>query len=211
MPTIEQARVWYQDADPIHDFDHILRVYRMAERLGQNEGADMEILRAAVLLHDAEGTAPGGAERASHHHRSADFAQEVLSAEGWPVERVAAVQHCIRAHRFRGDGEGPQSIEAKVLFDADKLDVLGAIGAARVIGYAAINGTPAYAVPSPRFLASGETEPGEAHSAYHEYLFKLSKVKSRMFTAEAKQIAEEREQYLAQFFERMGQEIDGIA
>ena len=210
MPTIEQARVWYQDADPIHGFDHILRVYHMAERLGALEGADMEILRAAVLLHDAEGSAPGGAERASHHHRSSDFAHEVLSAEGWPAARIAGVQHCIRAHRFRGDGEVPRSIEAMVLFDADKLDVLGAIGAARVIGYAAINGTPAYAVPSERFLTSGEKEPGEAHSAYHEYLFKLSKVKSRMFTAAAKQIAEDREEYLGQFFARMGLEIDGI-
>jgi uncharacterized protein len=210
MLSIEQARTWYSDADPIHDFEHVLRVYRMAERLGRGEGADPEIVHAAALLHDAEGSAPGGAERASHHHRSAEFAAQVLRAEGWPEERIAAVQHCIRAHRFRGDGEGPRSIEAMVIFDADKLDVLGAIGVARVVGYAAINGMPAYAPPSARFLASGEKEPGEPHSAYHEFLFKLIKVKDRMFTAAAREIAAERERYLSEFFARIQREIEGL-
>ncbi len=211
MPTLAQARTWYTDADPIHDFDHILRVYRMAERLGQIEGADLEILRAAALLHDAEGTTPGGAERASHHERSADFAARILAEEGWPAERIAAVQHCIRAHRFRGDGEHPQTVEARVLFDSDKLDVLGAVGAARTVGYAALSGMPAYAQPSASFLAGGQREPGEPHSAYHEYIFKLSKVKERMFTASARALAEERHAYLKEFFERMIQEYNGNA
>ena len=210
MLSIEQARTWYSDADPIHDFEHVMRVYRMAERLGRGEGADLEIVHAAALLHDAEGSAPGGAERASHHHRSAEFAAEVLRTEGWPEERIAAVQHCIRAHRFRGDGESPHSIEAMVIFDADKLDVLGAIGVARVVGYAAINGMPAYAPPSARFLASGEKEPGEPHSAYHEFLFKLIKVKDRMFTAAAREIATERERYLSEFFARIQREMEGL-
>ena len=209
MPTLQQARAWYAASDPIHDFDHILRVYHMAERLGQIEGADLEILHAAVLLHDAEGTTPGGTGRTSHHQRSAEFAASVLENEGWLPERIAAVQHCIRAHRFRGDGEIPQTIEAKVLFDSDKLDVLGAIGAARTIGYAALSGLPAYAQPSPKFLASGQLEAGEPHSAYHEYLFKLCKVKGRMFTASARAIAEERERYLSEFFERMIREYAG--
>ena len=128
MPTLEQARTWYTDADPVHDFSHVERVYRMAEKISAAEGADVEIVRAAALLHDVEGSAPEGAGRASHHHESAEFAAEVLQAEGWPAERIAAVQHCIRAHRFRDRSEPPATLEAQVLFDADKLDVLGAIG-----------------------------------------------------------------------------------
>ena len=58
MPTIDQARAWYADADPIHDFEHILRVLALAERLANAEGADLEIVRAAVLLHDAADAAP---------------------------------------------------------------------------------------------------------------------------------------------------------
>jgi uncharacterized protein len=202
MPTIEQARAWYVDSDPVHDFDHVLRVYRMAERLAEAEGADVDIVRAAALLHDAEGAAPGHESRADHHHASAEFAAQVLAEEGWEAERIAAVQHCIRAHRYRGD-EKPESLEAKILFDADKLDVLGAIGAARAIGYATLAGTPWYEPPSRQFLESGREVEGEAHSAYHEHLFKLRKVRERMFTVTAKTIAEERLKYLDEFFERL--------
>lgn len=209
MPTIEQARTWYTGTDPVHDFDHVLRVFRMAERLAKEEGADIEIVHAAALLHDAEGSAPGSDTRSSHHHRSADFAGQVLADEGWPEERINAVQHCIRAHRFRSDGERPQTIEAKVLFDSDKLDVLGAIGVARTVGYAAMNNQPFYAVPSAGFIERGEKEPGEPHSAYHEYLFKLRKIKSALFTATAREIAEERDAYLREYFKQLAAELAG--
>ncbi len=209
MPTIEQAREWYAGADPVHDFDHVMRVYRMAERLAATEGGDLEIIHAAALLHDAEGSAPGTETRASHHHRSADFAAQVLSAEGWPSEKIIAVQHCIRAHRFRSDGERPQTIEAMVLFDADKLDVLGAVGAARTLVYAALNQQPFYALPSQQFFTSGVKELGEPHSAYHEYIFKLRNIKSRLFTATARQLAEERDTYLEGFFQQLAAEFSG--
>ena len=208
MPTIEQARQWYTDSDAVHDFDHVLRVYRMAERLAEAEGADLEIVRAAALLHDAEGATPGHESRADHHHASAEFAAHVLTSEGWDAGRVAAVQHCIRAHRYRGT-ERPESLEAKILFDADKLDVLGAIGAARVIGYATLAGTPWYFTPSSQFLETGKEIEGEPHSAYHEHLFKLRKVRERMFTVTAKAIAEERLKYLDDFFERLIDEWEG--
>lgn len=209
MPTLEQARAWYAGADPVHDYDHILRVYRMAERLARGEGADLEIVHAAALLHDAEGTTPGGAERANHHLSSAEFAAEILSAEGWSPERIAAVQHCIRAHRYRDNREPPASIEAKVLFDADKLDVLGAVGASRTVAYAALDGQPFFAIPSRQFMETGEKEPGEPHSAYHEFIFKLRKVKARLFTPTARAIAEERQVYLQEFFDRLQSEWRG--
>ena len=208
MPTIEQARAWYTDSDPVHDFEHVLRVYRMAERLGEAEGADLDIVRAAALLHDAEGATPGHESRVDHHHASAEFAAQVLAAEGWDAERIAAVQHCIRGHRYRGT-ETPQTLEAKILFDADKLDVLGAIGVARVIGYATLAGMPWYEPPSNQFLETGREIEGEAHSAYHEHLFKLRKVHDRMFTASARAIAEERLKYLDEYFERLIDEWSG--
>ena len=209
MPTLEQARRWYAGADVVHDFEHVERVYRMAERLALAEGADLEIVHAAALLHDAEGTTPGAEERRDHHHSSAEFAARVLAEEGWPAGRIAAVQHCIRAHRFRDDREPPATIEAKVLFDADKLDVLGAIGAARTIAYAVLAGEPIYAEPSERFRRTGEKEPYEPHSAYHEYIFKLCKIKDRLFTLTARRLAEERDAYLAEFFIQLGAEVKG--
>lgn len=209
--TIDEARTWYQKADPVHDFDHVLRVYRVAERLAQAEGADLEIVRAAALLHDSRGSAPGGegSARSEHHVASAEFAGEVLADKGWPDEKIKAVQHCIRAHRFRGKEDAPETLEAKVLFDADKLDVLGAIGAARTIAYAALDGQPAYSEPSAQFLESGRKEPGEPHSSYHEFLFKLRNVKDRMYTVSGKALAEARHAYLVGFYEQLQAEARG--
>lgn len=210
MPTLEHARTWYPHNDPVHGFDHVLRVYRMAERLAQAEGADLEIVRAAALLHDAEGSATegGDAGRVDHHHASADFASRVLQAEGWPEHRIASVQHCILAHRFR-DATQPETLEARVIFDADKLDVIGAIGVVRTVAYDVVVGQPVYAQPSDLFLEKGEKEPGEAHSSVHEYLFKLSKIKDLLHTPAARAIAEERHQFMHAFFERLSAEMQG--
>ena len=208
--TITEARSWYTENDKVHDFDHVLRVYRMAERIAKAEGADLEIIRAAALLHDSRGSAPGtGTARMEHHQTSAKFAARVLSEKGWAQEKIEAVQHCILAHRFRNPAEKPKTLEAKIIFDADKLDALGAIGVARVIGYASIAGTPFYEEPSAQFLASGKEIEGENHSAYHEHLYKLRKLPMRMNTLTARKIADERLRYLDVFFERLIAEWDG--
>lgn len=208
MPTVEQARAWYPDYDPVHGFDHILRVLRMAERLAQAEGADLEIVRAAVLLHDASGAETGGEKRSEHQHHSAEFAQKILETEGWPVERIAAVQHCIRAHRFRGE-EAPQTLEAKILFDADKLDVIGAFGVARTLAYDVVMRWQFHAEVSEQFRQTGIKADGETHSSYHEFLFKLGKIKDRLHTKTARQIAEGRQKFLSEFFAQLNAEAKG--
>jgi uncharacterized protein len=210
MPTLEQAKNWYAENDPVHGYDHILRVYRMGERLAQAEGADLEIVRAAALLHDAEGPLTGDS-RKEHQLASAAFARQILAAEGWKDERIAAVQHCIRAHRFRDDREQPETIEAKVLFDADKLDAIGAIGAVRAIAYAVLDGQHLFMEPSERFVQMGEKEPNEAHTPYHEHLFKLSKLKDRMFTSTGKALAQARHDYLEGFFAQLHAELEAEA
>ena len=208
MPTLEQARTWYPKDDPVHGFDHILRVYRMAERLAIVEDANLEIVRAAALLHDVEGQGlQSGGSRANHQLAAAEFARQVLEAESWTETQVAAVQHCIRAHRFRDDREQPQTIEAMVLFDADKLDAIGAIGAVRAIAYAVLDEQNLFGEPSAQFVATGEKAPGEPHTPYHEYLFKLRKLKDRMFTISGRAIAQERHAYLEGFFERLQAEL----
>ena len=211
MPTVEQARAFYTSEDAVHDFEHVLRVYHTAMKLGKEEGADLEILQAAALLHDSRGAEPGGAGRAEHHLASALFAGEVLRDEGWSPDRIKAVQHAIRAHRYRGKEDVPETIEAKVLFDSDKLDVIGAIGAARTIAYSVLAGEPMYEHPSDQFIHSGKEEAGEHHSSYHEYLFKLRKVKDRLFTASARRMADQRHAAMAAFFEQLAAEYEGKA
>jgi uncharacterized protein len=208
MPKVEQARAWYPEYDPVHGFDHILRVLRMAERLAQAEGADLEIVRAAVLLHDASGAETGGEKRSEHQYHSAEFAKQVLDTEGWQAERIQAVQHCIRAHRFRGD-EAPQTLEAKILFDADKMDVIGAFGVARTLAYDVVMHWPFHAEVSDQFRQTGKKVDGETHSSYHEYLFKLGKIIDRLQTKTARALAEDRQRFLNEFFEQLDGEAHG--
>jgi uncharacterized protein len=211
MPTIAEARVWYPASDPVHGFDHVLRVLKVAEQLASVEGADLQVVRAAVLLHDAQPpdtsiqpTSSG--KRSAHHLDSAAFARRQLNEEGWPETKISAVEHCIRAHRFRDDSEPPQTLEARILYDADKLDAIGAVGVARAIAYAVTHGQPAYARPSERFLTTGMTEPGEPHSAYHEYVFKLVKLKERLSTPAAQALAEQRHQLMVDYFGQLEEE-----
>ena len=131
MITIEEARHHYQGADAVHDFDHVRRVLALAERLARAEGADVEIVRTAALLHDA---ARGQGDRlaADHAQAGAEIARRLLA--GHPPEKIEAVAHAIAAHRFRA-GPSPQTLEAMVLHDADKLDAIGAIGVARAFAF----------------------------------------------------------------------------
>lgn len=208
--SLDTARNWYPQNDPVHGFDHILRVYRMVERLARLEGADLEVVRLAALLHDADGShASVEIKRQAHQHASAAFARQILEGEGLPEARIAEVLHAIRAHRFRDESEQPQTLEAKILFDADKLDAIGAIGVARAIAYSVQAGQDYFTHPSERFLRTGEKEPGEAHSAYHEFLFKLVRLKDHLYTPSARLIAEERQRIMVRFFERLSEEIDG--
>lgn len=207
MLSIEQVRQWYEQTDAVHDFEHVLRVYRTAMKLADEENADKEIVAAAALLHDVQGATPGSEERKGHHIASAVFAGRVLKEAGWPGERINAVQHCIRGHRYRGDGNKPETLEAQIIFDADKLDVIGAIGAARTIAYAVLANEPVFAEPSQQFRTTGKAEPGEPHSAYHEYLFKLVRIRERLFTDAAKRMAEHRHAALVQYFEELAAEM----
>ncbi len=208
MITIEMAQSWYPDKDPVHGFDHILRVVQMSEYLANAEGADAEISRTAALLHDAEDSNAKNS-RAVHHLKSALFARKVLSEHGWSETRIQAVEHCIRAHRFRDNREQPQTLEAKILFDADKLDAIGAIGAVRAIGYAINANEFLHSHPSEKFIKSGEKEDGEPHTPYHEYLFKLSRLKELIYTPAARALAEQRHAFLVMFFEQWQAELRG--
>lgn len=207
MPTIEQARRWYPPNDPVHGFDHVMRVYRTATYLAEKMGADLEIVQAAALLHDAHGAVPHarGGGRESHELSSAEFARRTLAREGWPEARIEAVEHCIRAHRFRGK-EAPATLEARVVFEADKLDVLGAFGIARTVAYAVQANQPTYHPPSQRFLNEGRREADEPHSAYHEYLFKLRHIAGLLETEPARELARERALLLDQFFQALERE-----
>lgn len=211
--SLTWAYAWYSHQDAVHGLDHVLRVVRLAEKLAYAEGADIEIVRAAALLHDVpEHIAAVSSQegRFEHEKIAATFAGTFLEAQGWESTRIEAVQHCIRAHRFRLQQEEPQTLEARVVFDADKLDAIGAVGVARAIACAVQAGQPIYAPASERFIQTGEYEPDEPHSAYHEFIFKLRKIQQRLYTASARQMALERHAFMEAFFERLAEEWQGL-
>ncbi|NDJ34371.1 MAG: HD domain-containing protein [Chloroflexi bacterium] len=195
MITLYDVAAFYDDSDPVHDISHVERVLALAERIAAAEGADRMVVRTAVLLHDVSRA------EADHEASAVAFAREYLA--GHDVHFVNRVVHAIEAHRFSG-GPAPQTLEAQVVFDADKLDAIGAVGAARAFAFAGKHGTALW-----KPVAGEPTAADRIISAHHEYRYKLVRIKERLHTMTARQIAEERHKFMAAFFEQMAREISG--
>lgn len=207
MMTITEARSYYHEAESGHDFDHVLRVLALAERLARAEGADLEIVRAAALLHDIARSDEDESRGDDHAAMAAERARAILRERGMAPERVEAVAHAIAAHRFRGSAI-PQTLEAKVLFDADKLDSIGAIGIARAFAISGALKQRLWGEVAADAVAT-RNQRNSSHTAVAEFAVKLSKVRERVFTQSARQIADERHTYMAAFFERLEHEVNG--
>ncbi|MBN1259394.1 MAG: HD domain-containing protein [Anaerolineae bacterium] len=205
--TVEQAQALYAGSDSVHDFDHILRVLQLAERIAALEGADSSVVRTAALLHDwgrAEAESLGEDHAAFAAGRARRFLQDAESA--W----VEAVVHAIAAHRFR-TLPAPQTLEAQCLFDADKLDALGAVGVARAFAYGGAHNQRLWAPLDSVDRARWDTEGDDpsSHTPVHEFVVKLSRLKERLYTSSGRAIADERHRFMAAFFRRLDAEVSG--
>ncbi len=214
MISVEEAEGYYTENDAAHGFDHVLRVWRLAMRIGREEGADLEVLQAAALLHDM-GRPTERATGACHAEVSAAMARKILSARSIPAARIEAVADAIAQHRYRG-ALAPESLEARVLFDADKLDAIGAIGLARAFAIAGAQRQHLWAeVPEDVVTRRPEEGRGDLrnaeHTPAHEFRFKLAKVRDRLFTQAGRRLAEGRHRYMVAFFERLEREVEGEA
>jgi len=205
---IRIARDYFDDARPTHDWDHVERVHNLCMHIGRIEGADLEVLSCAAYLHDI---GRGFEERdisVCHARKGAQLAQGLLADMGFEDTFIQKVVHCIATHRFR-DGLMPETLEARVLYDADKLDAIGAIGIARAYAYAGEH--------NQRLVEEFEREHGDdlavdhtSHSPIKEYKVKLSKIKDRMLTSEGRRIAEKRDAFMSAFLERLRAECEGV-
>ena len=134
-----ETKVWeivdsyYPRRDWAHGRSHIERVLRTAVEIGKREGADTEIIELSAILHDifANKEKHTGVEGFRHEIEASKEARNILKTLGLADRTVDAVCHCIESHRKRTGRIQPQTIEAKCLFDADKLDCIGAIGIVR--------------------------------------------------------------------------------
>ncbi|MFP4474668.1 MAG: HD domain-containing protein [Desulfatibacillaceae bacterium] len=199
----QRARELFARARASHDWEHTERVARLCARIGPAEGADMEVLLCAAYLHDVgrpyEDAARGGL---CHAQRGAEIAEQVLADLPMSGERRTNVIHCVRTHRFRGNAV-PETTEARVLFDADKLDSIGAIGIARAYLFAGEVGARLH-------NSRPDVENTEAYSeedtGYREYRVKLRRVVDRVLTAEGRRMAQDRHRYMEEFFQRFLEE-----
>jgi uncharacterized protein len=202
-----EAKTHFSGARGSHDWDHTERVYELCLRIGRKEKADLEVLKIAAVLHDIgreqEDKSNG---RICHSRRGADLAREILEKYLLDKEKIAKVAHCIETHRFRGEST-PKSLEAKVLFDADKLDSIGAVGIGRAFLFAGEIGAKLH---NPGIDVRKTKPYTKEDTAYREFLVKLSRIKDRMFTREGKRIAAERHKFMADFFDRLNKETEGI-
>ncbi len=194
------------EAGGSHGPDHTERVFQNAMAIGRKMGARLDILAPAALLHDIG---------RSEEHRSkgeichavvgAEMAENILQELGYSEEDRAVICHCIRAHRFRG-GERPESLEAKIIFDADKLDSIGAIGIGRAFLFAGQIGAQLHNPDANHEL----TAPYSAEdTAYREFQVKMCKICSIMLTPMGRKIAKRRHDFMEIFFAELNLEIYG--
>lgn len=116
--------------DGSHDIAHILRVFRNAMRIQAEDGGDGRLLTAAVLLHDCVSVEKNSPVRHQASALAATKASGILAGMGWAERDIAAVAHAITTHSFSAN-QPPETLEAKILQDADRLDAIGMVGAAR--------------------------------------------------------------------------------
>ncbi|MBC2710338.1 MAG: HD domain-containing protein [Desulfosarcina sp.] len=202
----EQARAHFSQARGSHDWDHTLRVHRLCRRIGAAEGADLLVTEAAAYLHDIGRSHQDRANgQLCHAEKGAAMAQEMLEAYSLTADRRENIIHCIAAHRFRR-GDAPRTLEARVLFDADKLDAIGAVGVARAFLFAGELGARLH---SPEVDVAKAPAYSIDDTGYREYVVKLTKIRDRILTVTGRRLADERHRFMAGFFDRFLEEYEG--
>jgi uncharacterized protein len=187
-----------------HSKSHVERVYNLAVRIAKEENADLDVVKAAVLLHDIARAMEDEGKIEDHATEGAKIARKVLEEADFPKEKIDKVIHCIEVHRFKKSMEA-ESSEAKILQDADRLDIIGAIGLARTFARGGWSNIPIYD-PS---IPPKKKYDGKSLTSVNHIYEKILKAKDTINTNTARKIAEERYKFVEQFLERLLKEWKG--
>lgn len=195
-------------ADSAHDKEHVYRVLANAMVIAQTEqDVNYDVLICACLLHDigrADQLADPGL---CHAQVGAQKAKAYLQKQGYDAAFAEHVCSCIRTHRFRKNAP-PESLEAKILFDADKLDVVGAIGVARTLVYKGAVCAPLYTRKPDGGISDGRED--EKQSFFQEYCFKLEKLYDRFYTGRGRELAVQRKAAAVSFYQNLYREVSEL-
>jgi len=203
-----------------HNMEHVMRVYNVCLNLAKDEtNIDLDILKTAALLHDIARVKEDQDNSGNTDHAilGAKMAGKILRNLGYSEEKIKLIQSCIIAHRFRSTNR-PKTKEEKILFDADKLDVIGTIGLARSFMIAGQYGEKMYSdTPVNEYIkdnlvdeeSDGRIKIISKHAPNLEFETKFKHVFNKLYTKKAKKVAKQRIEFMNQFFERLKKEIDG--
>lgn len=205
--------------DAAHDMGHVMRVYNLALSMAKQESeVDVDVLQAAILLHDIGGhkemNDPSG--KTDHAVESAKMAEPILKNLDFTAKQIRHIQDCIISHRYKTENK-PKTIEAKILFDADKLDAVGAIGMARGFCWIGKNNAHIYRKPNiDEYIKenmhgkiNGRIKDKTKHSPQIEFAVKHKFLIDKLFTKTAKEICRERIIFSENFLNRLEREING--
>lgn len=189
--------------DGAHDLAHLQRVWHNARTLHATEGGDLEVLLAAVLLHDCVAVEKNSPLRSQASRLAADKASSVLKEMNWPDEKISNAAHAIEAHSFSANIT-PLTLEAKIVQDADRLDSLGMLGVARTFYVAGRMGSALYDPQDPEAL---EREYDDTRFCLDHFQTKLLHLADGFQTVTGQRLAHIRHQRLKGFMEQFKEEI----
>ena len=194
--------------DSAHDKEHIYRVLYAALDIAQTEmDVDYDVLIAACLLHDIARKDQLANPSLCHAKLGSEMAYSFFMEHGFPARFAEKVCHCILTHRYRNTNP-PQSVEAKILFDADKVDAAGAFGLARTLIYEGTVSNPIYSLREDGSVSTGEGDVNP--SFFHEYKHKLEKVYSHFYTKRGAEIARQRQKTAIDFYNGLYNEANTL-
>ena len=200
-----------------HDMDHINRVYNLCMHLAEGEDVDMGVLKAAALLHDIARVKEDNDNTGNTDHavESSKMAVPILTGLGFPDEMILNIQNCIISHRYR-TGIKPESKEAEILFDADKIDTMGALGVARGFIWVGRNNARMYTdIDIEEYIREnlggerkGRIQDKTKHSIYIEYETKIKHLLDLLHTEKAKEVGKKRLKFFKDFLDRLEKEVN---
>jgi uncharacterized protein len=201
-----------------HNLDHVFRVYNLCMLISKYEkDVDMEVLIPAALLHDIARVkeSQDNTGEIDHAVLGGEMAAKILKELNYAEDKIDTIKNCVISHRFR-TGNEPKTIEGKILFDADKLDVIGATGIARTFmlagqfGQRLTGNSLINDYLKENTVENGRIKDLSKHTPFIEYEVKFKKIPQKLYTEKAKEIGYKRLKFMEEYFKKLNLEIDGI-
>jgi len=189
--------------DSAHDFDHIMRVYKNAQKICKKEKTDEKLVLSAVLLHDVISYPKSDKRSKLSSFKSSDASKKILKNYDFTEDEIQIISDAIKDHSF-SQNKTPKTIEGKILQDADRLDAIGAIGIARVFAVAGSEKRPLFSIDDP---FCKKRTPDDQKWALDHFYKKLMLLESLMNTKSGKIEAKKRTKVLKYFLSELKKEL----